>query len=56
MFALVDIEQFVELFVRYGADYWNPPSEEPPIPDARILTLMGLEKEIQMYKDAVFGA
>ena len=56
VFALVDIEQFAELFVRYGADYWNPPSEEPPIPDARRLSLIGLEKEIQMYKDAVFGS
>ena len=55
VFALCDIDPYVELFASYGEEWWVNPEEsvESPVPDKHILTIEEYEKLYKEYEAAV---
>ena len=55
VFALDDIEPFVECFARYGEEWWVPLTVEEPVPAPRILSDAEYTKLHAAYEEAIYS-
>ena len=53
IFALFDLEPFVECLTPYGEAWWVPEGTEAPAPDKRLLTNVEYHELHKQYEDAL---